>query len=196
MELKELLKMTLGDQYKEDMTDDEIKTAISAKSKAEEKPAMDDKEKTHLKSLISKANSEAAKYKKELQAHLTDEEKAKAEREEQVNAMKEELESLRKTNAISAQKASLISLGYDSELAEAQASAMVEGDMAKVTELQKKFMEIHDKQVLAKNASSTKRPTTGGTAPSEKPWKDMTIDERTKLKRDDPARYAELRAKH
>lgn len=192
MEINDLLKQILGDSYSEGMTDDEIKERVgAAMSKHGEKPGKE--EVKHLKELISKANSEAAKYKKELNAHLTEEEKKKAQQEEEVNAMREELATLKRGNAIASSKASLISLGYDEELAQEQASAMVDNDIAKVMEIQRKFIAEHDKKIAAQGAASMGRPNSGNPS-AGKTFSGMTLDERMRLKADDPQAYETLKA--
>ena len=74
MDLKELL----GDNYKDGMTVDEISEALKGITMPKDNSA----EIAKLKESVSKANSEASQYKKELNAKLSDDErKAKEDAE-------------------------------------------------------------------------------------------------------------------
>ena len=64
----------LGSAYKEGMTEDEISTALQTVGQGNEA------EINRLKAALSKANSEAADYKKQLRTKQTDDEAAEAER--------------------------------------------------------------------------------------------------------------------
>ena len=85
-----------------------------------------------LKGAVSKANSEAAEWKKKHNALLTEEQRKEAERLEAETAIKAELESLRKDKTVSESKVRFLALGYDAKLAEETAKALSDGDMEKV----------------------------------------------------------------
>lgn len=102
-----------------------------------------------LKAALSKSNSEAADYKRQLRARQTDEEaKAAKEAEERAEMMKE-LDALRKEKVISGHKASYLSLGYDEETAEANAKALHSGDFATVFQNHKAFLEAQKKVAIS-----------------------------------------------
>ena len=131
----------LGDAYKEGMTEEEISTALqSAGAGAKDNEA----EVNRLKAQLSKANSEAADYKKQLRGKLTQE-----------NA------DLKRSMALSEKKAKLLAMGYDEKLADDTATAMVDGDMDKVMANQTKYLEAREKDILAKKMKGTPRPAAG-----------------------------------
>ena len=102
-----------------------------------------------LKESLSKSNSEAAEYKRQLRAKQSEDElKAAADAEEREKVMNE-LESLRADKAISAHKTSYMSLGYDEATAEANAKALHKGDFGVVFENHKKFIEAQRKAAKA-----------------------------------------------
>lgn len=113
------------------------------------------------KNAVSKANSEAADWKKKYNALLSEEEQAKIAKDEEMNSIVEELETLRKAKEVSDHKARFIALGYEEALAEETAQAMVEGDNAVVFANQKKFLESYDKALKAEILKDTSRPPAG-----------------------------------
>ena len=69
---------------------------------------------TKLKTSLSKANSEAAEYKRLLREKQTEAERAEADRAEREKALQDELASYRDKERISSYKAQLMSAGVDS----------------------------------------------------------------------------------
>lgn len=119
-------------------------------------------ENTKLRNSVSKANKEAAEWKKKHNALLDDDERKKQEADEKYAQMEQKLAALEKEKTISAYKASYLSMGYDDDLALEIANATAEGEMDKVFECQKKFLEAHDKQVTKGALKNTPRPGAGG----------------------------------
>ena len=107
------------------------------------------------KAAVSKANSEAAEWKRKHNALLTEEERKKQEDAESLSKMQKELDELRKDKTVSEFKAKLIAQGYDETLAADTALAMADGDTAKVFAKQSKFLEDYAKKV---KADAMKRP--------------------------------------
>lgn len=126
-----------------------------------EMPKTDSTEVDKLKQAVSKANSEAAEWKRKHNALLSDDEKKRQESQEAFEKMEQELASLRKEKVIAEHKAKFLSLGYDETLAIETASAMADGDMNKVFSNMAAFQETHDKAVLAQNLKSTPVPPAG-----------------------------------
>lgn len=157
-----------------DMSAEEKLKALEALDQPEAKP---DPEASKLKTQLSKANSEAAELKRQLQAKMTEEEKRKQQEEEERQKMAEELEALRKEKTVSGYKASYLAMGYDEALAEDTATAMADGDMEKVFANQKAFQEAHDKAVLAGAVKTTPTPPAG----AGKPATPMTKEEIFKI---------------
>lgn len=180
------IKDLLGDTYKEGMSiEDLLNTEVKDPNDGKKKKAED--ETKHLKELISKANSEAASYKKQLKAKMSEEEAKKAEQEEVFNQMKEKLASLEQEKAISDQKAQFVSLGYDADLAQKGAEALVNGNLEEAFDVQKTFLEGYKKKVIAdKMVSGAKTPKQGGDAPkvTQDKFNSMTYKERLGLYKD------------
>ena len=126
-----------------------------------ELPKADNAETDKLKQAVSKANAEAAEWKRKHNALLSDDEKKRQESQEAFEKMEQELNALRKEKVIAEHKAKFLSLGYDEDLAVETASALAEGDMTKVFTNMAAFQETHDKAVLAKNLQSTPVPPAG-----------------------------------
>lgn len=142
------------------MTAEEKLAALEALEQPETKP---DPEVNRLKTQLSKANSEAAEYKRKLQDKMTADEKARADAEEAARKKDEELDELRNYKAINIQKTHYLAMGYDEALAEATAKAVVEGDTATQFANEKAFLEAHDKSVLAGAVKTTPAPPAGST---------------------------------
>ena len=114
-----------------------------------------------LKGAVSKANSEAASWKKKHNELLTEDERKKQEDADALANMKKELDELRKDKTISEFKAKLIAQGYDEALASDTAQAMADGDTAKVFANQGKFLEDYAKKVKADAMKKTPKPPAG-----------------------------------
>ena len=113
------------------------------------------------KAAVSKANSEAAEWKRKHNALLGEDEKKKQEQEEKFANMEKELSELREAKRVSEFKAKFIAQGYDEVLAEDTAKAMADGDSAKVFANQQKFLDEYTKQVKADALKKTPKPTPG-----------------------------------
>ena len=122
-----------------------------------------------LKNAVSKANSEAADWKKKHNALLSEEEQKKQAENEELTTLRKRVEEMERERVVSGNKAQLLALGYDEALATATATAMAEGDTAAVFANQKKFLESHDKAFKAQLMGATSTPpagsaSSGGTA--------------------------------
>lgn len=185
MNLKELL----GDNYKEGMTFEEIELALQD---VEPQKTVDNTQVNHLKNLLSKANGEASKYKKQLQEKMTQEELDAEKRRLKFESMEEELNNLKKQKTISESVAQLVSSGYNEETAKTMAVALSDGDLATALATQKNFLENYKKEVISEALKKTPRPQTGSVG-GEKPFEKMSMEERIQLKNEDPELYAQLR---
>lgn len=114
-----------------------------------------------LRGAVSKANSEAAGWKKKHNELLTEDERKKQEDADALANMKKELDELRKDNTISEFKAKLIAQGYDEALASDTAKAMADGNTDKVFANQQVFLETYAKQVKASAMQGTPKPASG-----------------------------------
>ena len=146
----------LGEAYKEGMTEDEISAALEGKKTSSEA------EMTRLKNALTKANSEAAEWKKKVREYQTDEEAKAAQQKEEFDKLLQENSELKRGAEISDKKAKLISLGYDEKSAEETATAMIDGDLEKVIANQGIFLEEQQKTIQANTMRGTHRPATNG----------------------------------
>lgn len=145
----------LGKAYKEGMTEDEISAALETVGTG------NDAEVNRLKAALSKANSEAADYKKQLRTKQTDDEAAAAAQKEEHDKLAQENADLKRSIALSERKAKLLAMGYDENLATETATAMVDGDMDKVMANQNKYLEVQKKAIQADMMKKTPRPAAG-----------------------------------
>lgn len=115
------------------------------------------------KNAVSKANSEAAEWKRKHNSLLSADDKEKQESADKLAAMEKELNDLRKEKLVSEHKSKYLALGYDEELASDTAAALVDNDFTKVFANQQKFLESHDKSIKADLMKGTPNPPAGGT---------------------------------
>lgn len=186
MEIKDLL----GDAYKEGMTMEEITAALKDISLPEDKTA----EVERLNAALSKSNSEAAEYKRQLRAKLTEDEAQKQKEQEDRDNMQKELAALRRESSVSKNKAKLIGLGYDEALAEETAEAMEDGQLDKVFVNHKKHLDAFEKKIKADILKNTPRPVPDGDGQTItlEALKKMSIAERADFAQNHPEEYQTL----
>lgn len=150
----------LGKAYKEGMTEEEISAALETVGQG------NDAEVNRLKAALSKANSEAADYKKQLRGKQSEDEANAAAQKEEHDKLVQENADLKRSIALSERKTKLLAMGYDETLATETATAMVDGDMDKVLANQSKYLEVQKKAIQADHMRKTPRPAAGseGTA--------------------------------
>lgn len=139
------------------------------------------------KNALSKANSEAAEWKRKHNALLTEDEKKKQEREDEITRLKEENDTLKKEKTVSDYKARFVAQGYEEALAEDTAKALADGDSAKVFANQNKFLEEYAKKVKADALKNTPKPPAGDGS------KGMTLE---KLRKLSDAEYNKFATEH
>jgi hypothetical protein len=186
MNIKDLLK----DAYKEGMTLEEIESALESI----ELPNDGSAEIERLKNALSKSNSEAADYKKQLREKMSaDEIKAKEDAEKQEKLQSDYDALLKKVN-LSENKAKFLALGYDDALAEETATAMVEGDMEKVFANQKKHIEATVKKVRSDVLKETPKVTGGNGSQTitKETFRKMSAQERYDFSVKHPEEYKQL----
>lgn len=119
----------------------------------------------NLKEALSKANSQAAEWKRQFREKQTEQERAEAERAEREKAVEEELRGLRRDKTVSGYVANCLALGYDKDLALKAAEAMADNDAAAILACQQEFLEGKKKEYEA--AALNKQPTlTPGSPPT------------------------------
>ena len=107
-------------------------------------PARDEKpnaEIEKLKAALSKANSEAAEWKRQFRAKQSEAERAEAERAEGEQKMRDELETLRKEKRVSDYTGKCLALNMDADLAAQTANALADGNMESVFDCLKAFVD-------------------------------------------------------
>lgn len=113
------------------------------------------------KAAVSKANSEAAAWKKKHNELLSEDERQKQQQAEDIAAMQKELDELRRDKTVSQFTAKFIAQGYDEKLAADTAKAMADGDTDKVFANQQTFLEAYAKQVKSSAMQGTPKPAAG-----------------------------------
>ena len=126
-----------------------------------ETPKDNSSEVTNLKEALSKANSQAAEWKRQFREKQTEQERAEAERVEREKAVEEELRGLRRDKTVSGYQANCLALGYDKELALRAAEAMADGDAAAILACQQEFLEARQREIEAAALNRQPSLTTG-----------------------------------
>lgn len=153
MTLKDLLK----DAHKENMSVEDIEKALEGI----ELPNDGSAEIERLRNALTKSNSEAADYKKQLRDKMSDDERKAKEDAEKMEDLQSKYDALLKESNISKNKARFLALGYDEALATETAEAMAEGDTDKVFAAQKKHLDSVEKKVREDVLKDTPKPTGG-----------------------------------
>lgn len=139
----------------------------------------DNSELEKLKAALSKANSEAAEWKRQFRAKQSESERAEAERAEADKAMHEELEALRRDKAIGTYTNKCLALNFDADLAAQTANALADGNMDGLFDCLKAFVEATTTRL--NNEALNRQPALSAGTP---PTKGNTEDEITaKLRR-------------
>ena len=131
----------------------------------------DNAELEKLKAALSRANSQAAEYKRALREKQTEQERTEAERAEQEQAMREELETLRKEKRVSDYTGKCLALNMDADLAGKTANALADGDMESVFDCLKQFVEATTTRL--NNEALNRQPGLSAGIP---PTKNNTVD--------------------
>ena len=120
------------------------------------------------KAIADRYASEAAEYKKQLNAKLTDDEKAKAEADKAQKELQEKYEALLKTSTIADHTAKFLALGYSADLAKSTAEALYSGDKEKVFANQQTFNAEKEKAIRAELVKKDPKPGGAGGDDNEK----------------------------
>lgn len=122
---------------------------------------------SNLKDALSKANSQAAEYKRAWREKQTEAERVEAERAEREKAVEDELRQLRRDKTVSGYIAQCLALGYTQDLAVRAAEAMADGNNADIFACQQEFLEMKQKEIEA-NALNKQPTLTVGSPPTAK----------------------------
>ena len=130
-----------------------------------EVPKPNNDETDRLKAALSKANSEAAEWKRQFREKQTEQERTEAERAEREAAREQELQTLRRDKTVSRFLAQCLELGYEKDLAQRAAEAMADNDVATILECQHTYISTKTQEIEAK--ALNKQPTlTPGATPT------------------------------
>lgn len=130
------------------------------------------------KDAVTKANHDAAEYKKQLKALQEQQKSGNSKADDTIAQLQKQVAELTRQNTIASYTAQFTALGYDAELAQATAIATADGDVATVFANQRTFLEAHDKQTKADILKQTPKPGQGGTG---KQAPAMTLEKFRKL---------------
>lgn len=151
--------------YAEMSAEDKLKVLEEYEIETPKTDSMD--EVTKLKAALSKANSDAAEWKRQFREKQTEQERTEAERAEREKAVEEELRGLRRDKTVSNYVAQCLALGYDKDLALRAAEAMADNNAAEIMNCQQEFLEAKQKELEA--SALNKQPTlTSGAPPTSK----------------------------
>ena len=167
----------LGDSYKEGMTEEEISDALEKiEDSKSDQLQKNESEISKLRDAVSKANSEAAKYRRQLTAKQSDAKAAEISQKEEYEKLVQENTELKKSISISERKAELIGIGYEEKLANETATAMVDGNLDVVIANQKKYLEEQKKVIKAEHMKNTPRPKEGSVQAGSTDYAKMIAD--------------------
>ncbi len=156
----------------------EVPDAGSANKSIEEQLAELLAENKRLRRANDKASSEAADYKRQLNARLTESERQEQERAEANEKLRSELEELRKERDLNRLMKNFTVLGYSEQMAQEAAEAQYEGDTERMFEVQRKYKSELENSIKAQFMRGTPAPQggqlSGGVPLSEAQIKSMT----------------------
>ena len=186
MNIKDLLK----DAYKEGMTLEEIETALENIDLPTDSSAEIDR----LKTALSKSNSEAADYKKQLREKMSEDELKAKEDAEQREKLQSDYDALLRKVTISENKSKLLALGYEDKLADETAEAMANGEIEKVFANQKKHLDAIEKEIRSKILAETPKPDGGNSSSgmTKEKLRGMSAQERYEYSVAHPEEYKQI----
>ena len=147
----------LGEKYKEGMTEDELSAALEGINKKV------------MSNALTKANSEAASYKKKMKEAQDSATAASSETEK----LTERIAELERTNIIASRKAQFLANGFDETQANDMAVAYADGNMEKIFELQQNFLSEKTKNMKAEILKQTPKPSGTCAGTDETPEKSI-----------------------
>ena len=144
-----------------------------------------------LKNAQSNASADASRYKKELQARMSEQERAATQTNELIEQLKADNAALKRAQTLAEQEAGFIGLGFDAANAKKAAAATYDQDFNGFMGIFKEFLTAHDKALLADAVRQTPRPGAGGTdnAITREQFDKMGYSERMKLYNEQPETY-------
>lgn len=150
-----------------------------------------------LKAATDNATHEAAEYKKKLKDAEDKANQGMSDSEKAVAELRQQVADLTKANQLASLKATRVSLGYSNEMAAEYAQAQMDNDFSKIAEIEKKFLDEHDKNYKAELLKNTPKPGQGGKSSAPKGMtleklKAMPLEDRMKFHDEHPEEYTKL----
>ena len=138
--------------------------------------------------------ADAKGWKEKLRATQSEKDIMDAEKAEAQAKKDEEFEDMKKRLEINDLTENFMDIGYSKDLAKKAATAQVEGDTDSLLIIQKQFQEAQKKAWEADFLKSRPEIQVGGTTSTitKEQFEQMSLIERTKLKRENPAEYDRL----
>lgn len=127
----------------------EVKTPETEKVQEAPKPQEDNAELLRLKAALSKANSEAAEFKRQLREKQTEQERAEAERADAAKKLQDELAEYRKRERIASYKSKLMEAGVSADMADLMAKSLPEGVSDDYFATTKQYFEKQKQEIRA-----------------------------------------------
>ena len=118
-----------------------------------------------LKSSVSKANSEAAGYKRRLSEVSKGKDAELTEKDELLKALTDKVTKLENEQKANELKMRFVGVGCNTKIAEESANAIIGGDIDAFFKSQEEFIKEHDRQKELEMLKKTPRP---GNAPTKK----------------------------
>lgn len=151
-----------------------------------------------LKRMVDKNASEAKEWKEKFRSTQSEKEILDAEKAEAQAKRDEEFESMKRTIKVHDLTENFMDLKYPKDLAKKAAEAQVDGDTETLLTIQKQFQEQQKKTWESEFLASRPDINIGGGSNTntytKEQFDNMTLVERTKLKRENEAEYNRLLA--
>lgn len=182
------LKALLGDKYKEGMTVEELLSVNLELPKPDYTNYVP-------KEQYNKASSEAAEYKKQLRASMSEAERKAQEEAERIANLEAENKELKIAKQIADNAKELIAIGYDEKSATEVAKALLDGDTATVIRLQSEFVDAQKKSVIAEETKKVPTPPASsgsGSVVTQEQFDAMGYTDRLNLYNENPELYKKL----
>lgn len=148
------------------------------------------------KNALSKANSEAAEWKRKHNALISEDERKKQEHDEELQTLRQQVADMQRANLISGFKAQFLGMGYSDSLAAETAQAMADGNTDKVFANQKLFIETHDQALKTGLLTGMAKPPigtgTGQRTITLEELRGMSPQERYEFSQKNPEDYKKL----
>lgn len=149
-----------------------------------------------LKKATTNASADASKYKKELQARMTEQERKDEEEAEEKRKLMARLEELETASRNEKGKAGFIGIGLSESAAKDATEAFYKGDVDTFATLMKNFLSDHDKALKAESVRGMTPPASGGTGTTQytkEQFEKLSYRELNELFTNDPEQYQKLR---